>query len=132
MGCKLSKAPKVGDDSTGQTSLPNSAFVFIKPHAVAEATKALVKATLEANGVKIIKEGDIKSEVRRTSRRAGGARRRRRSERRASNAQDDTRQIRDAALPRVRRFDRVAASAARVTQSSTARHPLSTDHSRRI
>lgn len=48
--------------------LVNSAFVFIKPHAVTEATKALVKATLEANGVRIVKEGDIKSEVRRALR----------------------------------------------------------------
>lgn len=40
----------------------NSAFVFVKPHAVTDATKALVKSTLEAKGIKILDEGDISSE----------------------------------------------------------------------
>merc|ERR1712048_352156 len=41
----------------------NSAFVFIKPHAVTDAVKTLVKAGLEAKGLKILKEGSIKGEV---------------------------------------------------------------------
>jgi nucleoside diphosphate kinase len=40
----------------------NSAFVFIKPHAVTEATKALVKEGLEAKGLTITKSGSITSE----------------------------------------------------------------------
>ena len=31
----------------------NSAFVFIKPHAVTEGTKALVKSSLEAKGIQV-------------------------------------------------------------------------------
>jgi len=42
--------------------MKNSAFVFIKPHAVTEATKALVKATLESKDVTILSEGDIAGE----------------------------------------------------------------------
>jgi len=41
----------------------NSAFVFIKPHAVTDAVKSLVKAGLEAKGITIRKEGSIKGEV---------------------------------------------------------------------
>merc|ERR1719482_2459095 len=41
----------------------NSAFVFIKPHAVTDKVKALAKAGLEAHGIKILKEGVIKGEV---------------------------------------------------------------------
>jgi len=41
----------------------NSAFVFIKPHAVTDKVKALVKEGLEAKGIKIRKEGSIKGEV---------------------------------------------------------------------
>merc|ERR1719456_881753 len=41
----------------------NSAFVFIKPHAVTDKVKALAKAGLEKNGIKILKEGAIKGEV---------------------------------------------------------------------
>merc|ERR1719380_249725 len=41
----------------------NSAFVFIKPHAVTDKVKALAKAGLEAKGIKILKEGSIKGEV---------------------------------------------------------------------
>ena len=40
----------------------NTAFVFIKPHAVTEATKALVKSGLEAKGVKVCSEGLIPAE----------------------------------------------------------------------
>jgi len=42
--------------------LKNSAFVFIKPHAVTEEVKKLVKEGLEAKGLKILKEGSIKGE----------------------------------------------------------------------
>jgi len=44
-------------------TLKNTAFCFIKPHAVTEGVKALVKSTLEAKGCKVLKEGEIKSEV---------------------------------------------------------------------
>lgn len=41
----------------------NEAFVFIKPHAVTDKTKELVKATLEAKGIEITSEGAIASET---------------------------------------------------------------------
>jgi len=41
----------------------NSAFVFIKPHAVTDKVKELAKAGLEKHGLKILKEGSIKAEV---------------------------------------------------------------------
>merc|ERR1719327_1382618 len=41
----------------------NSAFVFIKPHAVTDKVKELVKAGLEAKDIKILKQGSIKGEV---------------------------------------------------------------------
>jgi hypothetical protein len=40
----------------------NSAFVFIKPHAVTEATKTLVKEGLVAAGLRITAEGSISAE----------------------------------------------------------------------
>lgn len=40
----------------------NIAFVFVKPHAVTDATKELVKSTLEEKGIKILAEGDIAAE----------------------------------------------------------------------
>jgi nucleoside diphosphate kinase len=40
----------------------NSAFVFVKPHAVTEATKALVKEGLLAAGVEILTEGSLSAE----------------------------------------------------------------------
>mmetsp|Transcript_19987 Transcript_19987/g.23951 ORF Transcript_19987/g.23951 Transcript_19987/m.23951 type:complete len:336 (-) Transcript_19987:137-1144(-) len=40
----------------------NSAFVFIKPHAVTEATKNLVSSGLKAKGLKIKSEGPIAAE----------------------------------------------------------------------
>jgi len=49
-GCTMSVAPK------------NSAFVFVKPHAVTEATVSLVKESLEKAGVTVLQEGDITSE----------------------------------------------------------------------
>merc|ERR1740138_1253204 len=41
----------------------NSAFVFIKPHAVTDKTKELAKAGLEKHGIKVVKEGSIKGEI---------------------------------------------------------------------
>jgi nucleoside diphosphate kinase len=40
----------------------NQAFVFIKPHAVTEATKAMVKESLQAKGLTIMSEGTLTSE----------------------------------------------------------------------
>lgn len=40
----------------------SSAFVFIKPHAVTDEVKALVRKQLEANGVHIVSEGFISAE----------------------------------------------------------------------
>jgi len=40
----------------------NSAFVFVKPHAVTEATKALVKEGLQAAGLVITSEGSLSAE----------------------------------------------------------------------
>ena len=40
----------------------NSAFVFIKPHAVTEKVKIIAKAGLEAHGITILEEGCIKAE----------------------------------------------------------------------
>lgn len=39
-----------------------SAFVFIKPHAVTDATKALVKEGFGAKGIKIVTEGSLSAE----------------------------------------------------------------------
>jgi len=41
----------------------NQAFVFIKPHAVTDKVKALVKEGLEARGIKITSEGSLSSET---------------------------------------------------------------------
>ncbi|KAJ1461915.1 nucleoside diphosphate kinase [Pelagophyceae sp. CCMP2097] len=43
-------------------AVSNSAFVFVKPHAVTDATVALVRAQLSKAGVRILSEGDITSE----------------------------------------------------------------------
>jgi nucleoside diphosphate kinase len=40
----------------------NSAFVFVKPHAVTEATKSLVKAGLVAAGLTVTSEGSLSAE----------------------------------------------------------------------
>ena len=40
----------------------NSAFVFVKPHAVTEATKTLVKEGLIAAGLTVLSEGSITAE----------------------------------------------------------------------
>jgi len=44
---------------TALNSVKNSAFVFIKPHAVTDKVKALAKSGLEANGCKILSEGTL-------------------------------------------------------------------------
>merc|ERR1712070_1355546 len=41
----------------------NEAFLFIKPHAVTDATKAYVKKALEEKGIKIVKEGTLNGAV---------------------------------------------------------------------
>jgi len=41
----------------------NSAFVFVKPHAVTAQTNTLVRDELKAKGLKITSEGDLTSEV---------------------------------------------------------------------
>merc|ERR1719380_419023 len=40
----------------------NSAFVFLKPAAVTDKMKELVKETFEKKGVKVLKEGSIEAE----------------------------------------------------------------------
>merc|ERR1712216_807981 len=41
----------------------NEAFLFIKPHAVTDATKAYVKKALEEKGIKVVKEGTLNGAV---------------------------------------------------------------------
>jgi len=41
----------------------NVAFIFIKPHACTDATKALVKAELQKRGITIVTEGGILGSV---------------------------------------------------------------------
>lgn len=41
----------------------NGAFVFIKPHAVTDKTKALAKSGMEKRGIKVLAEGSLKGEV---------------------------------------------------------------------
>jgi len=41
----------------------NSAFVFIKPHAVTDKVKALTKVALDKHNITVLKEGSIKAEV---------------------------------------------------------------------
>jgi len=41
----------------------NSAFVFIKPHAVTDKVKALAKSGLQAKGITILSEGSLSGEV---------------------------------------------------------------------
>jgi len=50
-------------DKFNRPPAKNTAFVFIKPHAVTDKVKSLAKAGLEAKGIKILKEGSIKGEV---------------------------------------------------------------------
>eukprot|EP01065_Artemidia_motanka_P024599 TRINITY_DN294_c0_g3_i1.p2 TRINITY_DN294_c0_g3~~TRINITY_DN294_c0_g3_i1.p2 ORF type:complete len:342 (+),score=161.33 TRINITY_DN294_c0_g3_i1:67-1092(+) len=43
--------------------LKNSAFVFIKPHAVTDKVQATVRSGLEERGIKVLEEGHLASEV---------------------------------------------------------------------
>lgn len=68
--CEAGEAPKGAAPAAAAAAaagdfnpkVRNSAFVFIKPHAVTTATKGLVAARLKANGLNIISEGEIKAE----------------------------------------------------------------------
>ena len=51
---KMQKSIKLAKEST-----PQSAFVFIKPHACTPAVEALVKAKFAEVGIKILREGEI-------------------------------------------------------------------------
>merc|ERR1719389_1257828 len=44
-------------------NIPNSAFVFIKPHAVTDKVKSLAKAGLQSKGIKILAEGSLSGET---------------------------------------------------------------------
>jgi len=60
----LKKAAEIAKATgTVEAVKTNAAFVFIKPHAVTEATKKLVKASLAAKGIKIISEGSLDSKT---------------------------------------------------------------------
>jgi len=50
------------DLAIGSNMVRNSAFVFIKPHAVTDKVKDLVKETFENNGITITKEGSMEAE----------------------------------------------------------------------
>jgi len=55
--------PQAVAKAKAQSDKMNSAFVFIKPHAVTDKVKELAKAGLEAHGIKILKQGSIKGET---------------------------------------------------------------------
>jgi nucleoside diphosphate kinase len=44
-------------------TVKNSAFLFIKPHAVTDQVKELVDATLKEKGLRVVKRGTLKSEI---------------------------------------------------------------------
>ena len=52
-------AAERGSDYAGTK---NNAFVFLKPLAVTDKMKEVVRETFEKNGIKILKEGEIKSD----------------------------------------------------------------------
>jgi len=56
------KAGKKSGGGGGGGAPKNQAFVFIKPHANTAATRALVKKTFAAKGVKVVSEGEISGE----------------------------------------------------------------------
>jgi hypothetical protein len=58
---RLSEA--VGGGASAAGPPPNAAFVFIKPHANTEKVKELAKSGLEAKGIKILQEGELKGAV---------------------------------------------------------------------
>jgi len=56
-------APKAEAAAEAAPAAPtNSAFVFVKPHAVTPKANAMVKEGLEAAGLKVTSEGDLTSE----------------------------------------------------------------------
>lgn len=64
----LNKAAKIANAKpSGWGGMPkigtNSAFVFIKPHAVNEPTKKLLKAKFDSVGIKITSEGSLDSKT---------------------------------------------------------------------
>lgn len=52
-------AKKMGQSSSKNTLLLNSAFVFVKPHANTEATQNLVREKLTEAGIVIVSESDV-------------------------------------------------------------------------
>merc|ERR1719210_589514 len=54
--------PKTGETEVEAAQMVSSAFVFIKPHAVTEEVKALVRQKLGEAGISIVSEGSILAE----------------------------------------------------------------------
>jgi len=50
-----------GSSAPAGPAVKNSAFVFVKPHAVTDKANALVREGLEAKGIKILGEGELSS-----------------------------------------------------------------------
>mmetsp|Transcript_11421 Transcript_11421/g.16635 ORF Transcript_11421/g.16635 Transcript_11421/m.16635 type:complete len:373 (-) Transcript_11421:222-1340(-) len=65
-GGSSTRTPPVSDENTNNTcssSLKNSAFVFVKPHANTEATQKMVRTKLTEAGVTILSECDVSGKV---------------------------------------------------------------------
>jgi len=54
---------RLGDLEIAHATQTSGAFVFIKPHAVTDEVKKLVKETLGAQGIEVVSEGSIPAEV---------------------------------------------------------------------
>ena len=67
MGAVFAKAAETCDPAMAgvcaPSSLPNSAFVFVKPHANTPATQALVRDKLKGAGFTILSEKEIAGSV---------------------------------------------------------------------
>ena len=63
MGKAFSALRNVFSRNDAGASTTNSAFVFIKPHAVTDKVKALTKKTFETQGIRILSEGSLSGEV---------------------------------------------------------------------
>jgi nucleoside diphosphate kinase len=62
----LAKAQKIAGVTPASGARPkvkNHAFVFIKPHAVTDGVKALTKASFDAAGIRVYKEGSLTGPV---------------------------------------------------------------------
>jgi len=59
----LARACEIAQVKPSEIGTTNSAFVFIKPHAVTEAVKELVKSAFKTIDIKVLKEGELTSEV---------------------------------------------------------------------